>query len=133
MHRTYPTPLVAWPDAILWTGSLLVTDPVSRCAVAPTGGQIVPLPGNPQATGPYDSYGISRLTALNATDFAEDPKGLDCVLMAAVDDDWPWTKLSTLWPSQPALTSCTVPEPMPNWGAFTQTNWYTKHVVQSVG
>ncbi|KAI8953734.1 hypothetical protein F4801DRAFT_535294 [Xylaria longipes] len=123
---TYPSEFIAWPEHYVWTGTL---SSGGRCTTN-LKGVTVPIMSNPQPTAGscYDTRFISCIQT------AEDPKGLFHHL--AFDPDqgyWQLKAYAALMADQPALSSCDNLDIGPNWGAFTQTNWYTVHRVVTMG
>ncbi|KAK5627504.1 hypothetical protein RRF57_003219 [Xylaria bambusicola] len=76
----------------------------------------------------YDSHMIP------CDEDVEDTKGLFHRLVNIdVPEYWQWAAYSSLLTDQPALTSCDNEDFGPNWGAFTQTHWYTIHHIVTTG
>ncbi|TGJ81960.1 hypothetical protein E0Z10_g6803 [Xylaria hypoxylon] len=121
---TYPSEFVEWPESYIWKGTL---SNGGRCTTD-LDGMTVPIMSTPQPTGCYTT------AAVECVNLEEDPKGLFHRLVFDPDDSrWQLSVYSDLLVDQPALTSCYNADSGPNWGAFTQTNWYTVHRIVTVG
>ncbi|KAH8165914.1 hypothetical protein CIB48_g2323 [Xylaria polymorpha] len=121
---TFPSEFIVWPEDYAWTGTLSSD---GRC-ITNLDGMTVSITSKPQPTGCYDTRYANCVTT------TADPEGLFHRLV--VDSDYTWWQLkayAALMPDQPVLSVCDNRDSIgPNWGAFTQTNWYTVHKMVAV-
>lgn len=96
------------------------------CTTA-SSGKVVKITSTAQPSAASDLSKLLAVLGAKTTAYAATPKGEGFSIMSAVATDlWEFNTLSGLFPDQPAFTSCTQYSVGPNWGAFTQTSWYTQ-------
>ncbi|KAI1767921.1 hypothetical protein GGR53DRAFT_480169 [Hypoxylon sp. FL1150] len=108
----YPTGAGIFAGTYVWNGTM--EDPQSSaCVTAP----------------PLDGSTVALTTTIRETDFnwnASDPRGTQYGLVTATGDiNWFFVAFSSNLTDHPAATQCPFNDGGPNWGGFTQTNWYT--------
>ncbi|KAI0202466.1 hypothetical protein F4808DRAFT_421702 [Astrocystis sublimbata] len=122
---TYPTAFIFWPDHYVVEKDT-TTDSNGQCTGITT--ETVWVTSNPQPPSGSCPYPFNCSSSLT------DPKGLSHTLVFDIGESyWELKIFSSLFPDQPYLSSCDNANLGPNWGGFTQTRWYTKHLVVTTG
>ncbi len=115
---------MAWPDNYAWAGTLPITgsngDTRTTCLTHVT-----------YSTTRYTDYpqptaGAARSLAEAQARFQFDPSDPGGLSFSPIYDGanaWAFWGLATLFPGLPAMTSCTLGDPGPNWAGFTETTW----------
>lgn len=131
-HRSaFPTFFINWGSFYVMQGTM----PVARGAPPARTTECV-------VNADYSTYSITSQPQPTAippqfspleTESIDDPRGLKYSIALNFQEYWQYTVLSTLFPDQPAFSSCTGGSIGPNWVGFTQTNWYTQTSTTTVG
>lgn len=127
---TFPTFFVSWGSFYIMKGSMGVTrgtPPKTTECVINTDWSTYSLTSQPQPTAIPPQFNPLR------TESIDDPRGLEYNVVVNFQDYWQYNILSTLFPDQPAFSSCTGDSIGPHWIGFTQTNWYTQTSTTTVG
>ena len=123
VSSAFPTFFVNWGSFYLMKGTMAMTRgtpaTTTEC-VTNTGWSTYSLTSQPQPTAIPPQFNPLE------TESIDDPRGLKYSLAINFQEYWQFNVLSTLFPDQPAFSSCRGDSIGPNWVGFTQTNWYTQ-------